>query len=317
MLYINNELVHQKDPEKFKLLKEIYADYLSKDGNRIETPVTIKYIPDLVRYEPSVTNEQGRPKKQQPNSLALLFVSNTNVKGEMVEMRYSKTAPRIDGKTGNRTWGENQIDVKGRLQIDDIDLLYFFEFFSNQNAAISNSEFALLMVEDVRSEAEKLRNAKKDQLLIESRLWNEESEGGCKDEKLYEFAESIGYKNIRTMDANNLRQTIEQYLKEDRFGKQKFLAFTTTRVSFKEGIELTEIESDARKYELITQLNPSKKFVWKNEDGSNGETLFDWSGIGGDESVKTKFLNFLKENPEVVEQLKERIADKKGLEIPA
>lgn len=316
MLYINNELV-QKDVEKFKLLKQIYADNLSKDGNQIVTPITIKYIPELVRYERNITDEQGNPKKQQPNSLSLLFVSHTNVKGEMVEMRYSPTAPIIEGKTGIRTWSRNQIDVKGRLQVTDIDLLYFFEFYSKQNAAISESEFALLMVEDIASEATKERNAKKDQNLINARLWNDEADGGCKDEKLYEFAESVNYKNIRTMDANNLRLTIEQYLKSDRFGKQKFISFTTTKVSFKEGVELTEIEAEARKLELITQLNPSKKFVWKNEDGSNGETLFDWSGVQGEDSVKTKFLAFLKDNPEVVEQLRDRIAEKKGLEIPA
>lgn len=316
MLYINNELV-QKDKEKFKTLKSIYQDNLSSDGNTIVTPITIKYIPDLVRYEPSVTNEQGRPKEQKPNSLALLFVSHTNVDGEMVEMRYSRTAPRIDGKTGSRTWSENQIDVKGRLQITDIDLLYFFEFYSNQNASRSNSEFALLMVEDVRSEAKKERDAKKDEILINTRLWNDEADGGCKDEKLYEFAESVNYKNIRSMDANQLRKTIEHYFKSDRFGKQKFISFTTTKVNFSEGVELTAIEADARKYELITQINPQKKYYWKNADGTNGEVLFDWTNVQGDESVKSKFLAFLKDNPEVVELLKERIAEKKGVTIEA
>jgi hypothetical protein len=309
MLYINNEIQPKKDKDLFFEFQNIYKDYLNKEGTALIKPVTIKYTPDLIRYESSVSDENGRIKKQQPRSLSLNFVSRVNVGGEMVEMRYSPTAP-IRGKEGVLTWSINQQDIEGHWSTTDIDLVYFFEFFSTQNAEKHDSEFAKLMVQDNAKEAAKEREAKKREILINQRLWNNEDEGGSKTEKLYEFAESVGYKGVRAMDENSLRKTIEAFFKEDRFGKQKFINFTDIFLTREEKGDFKAIEAEARRHELIAQINPQQSFCWKNDDGSTGDLIFNWSKVAGDEKPHVKFMQYLKENPQVVEKMKERIAEK-------
>ncbi len=318
MLYINNELT-KKDPELLKRFKTIYSDYLDDKGERLIKPVVIKYIPDLIQYQKSVTDERGNVKKQQPASLELSYVAKTTVNSENVEFRYSPVAPtRVKDVL---TWNVQKGEVVGQLSTIDIDLVYFFEFFSFQNATNplnAGSEYAKLMVYNPANEANKKREIEKQKTLINMRLWNEENEGGVKTERIYEFLEQVaGYtpQSVRVQDPDSIRDLVQTYFKTDRLGMTKFISFTNIHVTRRDGMEFSSIEGEARKLELIARVDPKQGYYWKDVEGNTTDLIFSWKDVAGDEKIATKWLQYLKSHPEVVIQLEAAIEAKKN--IPA
>lgn len=315
MLYINNEIT-TKNPGYLIRFKSIYSDYLDEKQERLIKPVVIKYIPDLIQYQKTITDERGNIKKQQPASLELLYTAKANVKGEMVEMRYSPVAPvRVKDTL---VWNVGRGEVVGQLSTTDIDLVYFFEFFSSQNATNpqnSGSEYAKLMVYNPASEMKKKRDLEKQKTLINMRLWNEENEGGVKTDRIYEFLEQVaGYTSasVRVQDADSIRDLVQTYFKSDRLGMTKFINFTNTHVTRQEGMEFSSIEAEARKLELITRIDAKQGYFWKTAEGETGDVLFSWKDVAGDEKPATKWLQYLKNNPVTVAQLEAAIDMKKN-----
>lgn len=307
MIYINGEAA-KKDEQLMNDLKKIYRENLSSDGLRIEKPVVIKYTDDLITW---IVDEKGRKKKQQPRSLALYYVVTAPTRGEYggehAEIRYSPVNPIINTK-GEKNFRINQLEITGgRDSINDIDLLYFFEFFSEQNAARHSGPKAKLQIENKEKEAAALKAEKQLNLMYEKRLWGEAIDGGASDEKIREFCKL----HIQYVDLNKsvdiLRQEIEMFVKVDRFGKDKFVNFVNHKLESTEKGEKRSLIAEAQKLEIVHKNDSKKKYTIYIDGDEEG--VFEWDKYPQAGAPDVKFFHWLtNDKPELLAKIEQAVA---------
>ncbi len=278
-LYINDEIVKEKPKELWKEFKQEFAGHL--DGDRIVKPIVIKYVPWIIA--PMGGNQElNKGKVAKPASLEIRYVSKTQVGDANVFVRYTATVPTKSGKDGVLTFADISTEVNTQMITSDIDLVFYFWAYSNQN--YKNDPDAKLMIENRDQEIKDKATAIKNKALISSRLWNSEDEGGTPFEKLVEFARTR--RSIYNLDEilknENSREDEVRTLISQEFtiggpaAEVAFLNFTQPDVKgYKEEKAAQDVIGKALEAGVIKQISIQKKFVWSHD---NSEL---WSWVDG------------------------------------
>jgi len=313
MIYINDKLVDKKEPKLWKEFQSEFSGHLDTlTKSKIVKPITIKYIPSLITKDP---NPENKGKTQKPRSLSINHVSQIQIEDSMVDVRYTKTAPKKNAAGLPEYSGIQSTDVYTQLGVTDIDFAFFFWAYSLQNNRLNPD--AKMMIENKEQEARDIATVKRNAATIQARLWNTIEDGGCTDELLASFAETRKHiYNVGTLDENQLRMAIEQDLELDRTQRSKleFLEFTEPKkVTATEFVEKTDVVAEALEYDVITQLSAKQTFNWKTEEGETGEPIWSWEGTDKKDKPAYKFSLFLDENPDIRKAIVAKTDEKKVL----
>jgi hypothetical protein len=246
----------------------------------------------------------------KPRSLNIRHIAQMQIGDTISEIRYSKTAP-IKEPHGVLKFRENSTDVMTRISTTDIDFAFFFWAYSKQN--IKNNPQAKLMIENLKYEAERIANAKRNEAAIMAKLWNSESEGGVSINVLIEYAKTCPtIVGVEEMSDDEIRNAIEFDFSVNKMGKANFFQFThDKKVSKKEVEEIGNIIGDAIKTGVIIQKSPTQSFVW----GESGEDIWSWKGTVGIDKPSVKLYKWLQSNePETLEKISSLTAEKIAVE---
>lgn len=300
MIYINDELQKVKPKEDFEKFKREFASFLDdRTGERLVKPVIIKYIPSIVRPDP-----KNKGKFIAPRSLDIRHVSQIQVGDSMADVRYTKTAPKRT-KDGALEFKEVSTSVVGRLGTTDIDFLFFFWKYSNQNVK-NDPENAKLIIENKQREIEIEASVKRNSARIQGMIWNEERFGGVNIAKLVEYARTTKtITGIDEMSDDELRNAIERDFLLDKTAKSKFLDFMyEDKLSFQEAKPKLDIVGRALEANVIAQVNAKQVFCYVDDNGKPAEEIWSWKGSNGFEKPPVKFYNWLEKfEPDTLEKI--------------
>lgn len=311
MIYINNELLNYANPEhkeyqaRFKKFRETYAANFNEAGKMI-VPLQIKYRDDLIKPDP-----HNRGMKIMPKSMGLSFTARLyNKSGQHIEVKYSATPIIPDSKTGALIWRESFAEVEnGRLSITDIDLAFFFDQFSEQNANNPNNQGkpnTWFVVNDPAAERAKMAKAKAEQALYESRLWNEPANGGLGEARLRIIGTELMVLNADTMEINELRETIDIIVGMNPSLKAEFLERTdAVDISPEEEHERMKLVAKAIEQKLFS-INTINRTFHRHDPETKKQIkkpIFTYAKT--EKNPRLAFYYFLEaEEPETIENLK-------------
>jgi hypothetical protein len=320
MIYVNNELVKFDKPNPYtKLWAEFhkeFAPYLDETGKLVK-PITIKYRDGLTRPDPD-----NPGKYLTPASKGLKLVCNTYVDGLSVEIRYTKTPPRTNQKTGEPEFTTQSIPVTGGrfVIMDDKDLAFFFWAFSPQNYGKSSNmgnTSAWFIIENISYENKELADKKRIKAQIQVKLYADVENNGLSDESLVEVAKSLMIPNaesyLKDHDMDGLRLLLEKMC-ENRDRAEEFLhAASRTNVTGKRKSERAYVIREALDMRIINQDFKKRSFFLAAEDGKNeGQALYIWKQT--DKDPLGGFYTYLYEtNQEMLNSLEERVAYRKEI----
>jgi hypothetical protein len=288
-IYIANELVREKDGKLFKRFQNSFEEHLDpQTKKRLVTPITIKYIPSLIK--PMGGNQKlNKGKIARPKSLEIRHRSQIQLEDSVVDVRYTKTTPTRD-KFGDLIWNDISTDVDLQINTTDIDLAFFFYAYSKDN--VINNPNGQLKIEDKGAEMREVATVKRNEAIINARLWNPMREGGCGYEKLLEFA--LTRPSIVSpvgKDEDWLRIQIDQEFK--MFGSSAKIAFLDAtqpeRIATDVKVEKENIANLAIKYDIIKQVPSKKEFRWVETD----EVIWCWQDSDGFEKPIVKLGVYL------------------------
>jgi hypothetical protein len=268
MIYINNELIDYKKPEfswyktKFEDFKKKYADNLDTNQRRIIKPITIVYRPDKMRPDP---NPRNKGRIIAPASIGLNFIARVSDKmGQMVEVRYSRSAGIPDPATKSLRFTDSFMDIPRSYPVADIDLAFFFECFSEQNhenpdnIGKKDTPFIFDNPEATRNAKAK---AKAKEAAYQARLWGEASEGGLGEKRLRIIGSEMMIVDSATIELNELRERIESIVNLNPKLKDEFLDRTDTpNLTTDEEMERMQIVATAIENKIFSQNHITRSF---------------------------------------------------------
>lgn len=320
MIYVNNELVKFDKPSPYKTLYEefnqVFKSYLDETGKLIK-PITIKYREGL-----SMPDPDNPGKMLVPASKGLKLVCNVYVNGLSVEVRYTKTPPRPNPKTGEPEFLTQSVPVLGGrfIIMEDKDLAFFFWAFSPQNYGkpenMGNSS-AWFVFENISYENTEVANKKRIEAQIQVKLYAEVENNGLSDESLVEVAKTLMIPNAERYlvehDMDGLRLLLEKMCQNKERAEEFLRASSRTAVTGKRKSERAYVIREALDMRIINQDFKQRSFFLAADDGKNdGQALYKWKiqdrdPLGG-------FYTYLHEsNPEMLDSLEERVSIRKEM----
>lgn len=324
MLYINNELVAKKDEKLFSTFKTEFAAHMDGFKIRANNPIVLKYKPEMIKPDPD-----NKGKLLMPVSVHLKLVSFVNINGNMAEVRYSTTAPRVDKDTKTAVFPVNTLTVeRGRLTIYDIDLAFYVWAYSTQNYEKypANTD-AYFIIENAEGERAALARAKRNEATASARIWNEPADGGLSDSRLRLVGKDMMIPGAGDMDITQLRQTLDNMMKMDKgtsVNRDLFLSLSDPHKSVEEAkmnenyVERKAIVTEAIINELISHntskmqffLNDTEGVPLKNDEGI-AVPLFDYASYkkAGDKTNRQEllYLHLEENNPDLLDELKAKL----------
>lgn len=318
MLYINNELVAKKDEKLFSAFRTEFAANMNGFAIKANNPIVLKYKPEMIK--PDVDNPG---KLLMPVSAPLKLVSFVNINGNMAEVRYSTTAPKINKETKTAEFPVNTMTVeRGRLTIYDIDLAFYMWAYSTQNAEKHpDNKDAYFIIENAEGERAAIARAKRNESTALARIWNETEDGGLSEKRLRLVGKDMMIAGAGDMDINQLRQVLDHMMKVDKgtgVNRDLFLSLSDPHKSAEDAkmnenyIERKAIVTEAIIKELISHNTNKMQFFLNGIDGVPGELLFDYTSFkkSGDKTNRQELLYLhLEENrPELLDELKAKLS---------
>lgn len=299
MIYINDELQKSKPEKLFREFQAEFGNFLDvHKRERLIKPVTIKYIPSMIKADP-----KNKGKFIQPRSIDIRHVSQIQIGDTMADVRYTKTAPLKDPQ-GVLKYKEISTSVVGRIATTDIDFLFFFWAYSNQNVA--NEPNAKLLIENKEREIELEAIAKRNEAKIQSMLWNEEKFGGIAIGKLVDYARTVNtISNPDEMSADAVRNAISRSFTIDRMGKSKFLDFMYVESKTYEEVKpMLDAVAKAIEANVISQVNAKQTFYFNDSEGKPDKLIWCWKDSVGTEKPPVKLYQWLEKfEPATLEKL--------------
>ena len=310
MIYINStefKRTSKKDQDKFKQFQDEFSAHIDPNSGRIISPIILKYAPF------KITPDRDNPGKMlMPRSLKLNFITRVPIDGQMAEVRYTQRMP-IPNKDGGLKFIDNGTPVvDGQLAITDIDLAYYLWEFSDQNWGKEINKAnpsAYFVIENLNYERSLLATAKREQAVINARLWNKVSDGGLTDSAIRTIAQDFMIPNAADFkDINELKLILEKLVKASQQNTDIFLTKSDRReLPSEEKAARRGMIADAIEGNIITQDLIKRQFFLVGMDGiPETEPLMTYKAA--DKDPKSTLYVFLEDtNPALFVSLKTRL----------